>query len=105
MLLDHIRADYRPAPFPDEPGSFADFYYYRQRRHVPTLEEMKPAIAELARANPGKNIVAVSAEDPGSPAPPADPDFQLVPIYSSPPASYAHDDYEAYQVYLLARPR
>ena len=85
--------------------SFADFYYYRQRKHVPTVGDMKPVVLDLQRANPAKNILVVSATDYDQPWPPADAAFPLVCLYSSPAPSYAHDDYEAYQVYLLTPSR
>ena len=70
---------------------------------VPTLQDLKPEVIDLAQANPTKTIMVVSS-DLKTGKTPNDPDYQLIPIYASPIVHTREDNLsEFYQVYVLKR--
>lgn len=101
--LDHVRADYRPPPWPASPASFSDNFYYRARKHLPTVKELEPFVSAVAAAHPGKTIVVMSSDPHDETATGSDPAYPLKPIYRSPVDPSYHDDPEAYQIYVLDR--
>jgi putative flippase GtrA len=104
LFLKNIRQTYGPPPYGPPPQSFADFYLTRLRKHVPTIEELKPLVLKIARENPASTILVVSA-DPVQNNNFNDPDlsFELIPIYQSPLKAFAYNDDELFQVYTLKR--
>jgi len=103
LFFKNIRVTYGPPPYGPPPQSFADFFLTRMRTHIPTLEEMKPLVMNLAREHPDKTLMVVSV-NPGNPPPRNDdPSYQLVPVYLSPPPPVDDHKGEFYQVYLLKK--
>jgi hypothetical protein len=104
LFFKNIRADYGPAPFGAAPQSFSHVAYLSLRKYVPSLEEIKPLVLEIARKNPAKTILVVSMGPKGNADfPTNDPDYNLISIYQTPPSPQYKGYAESYQVYVLQR--
>jgi hypothetical protein len=105
MPLSHIHDDYRPGPWPEARGAFADMSYYRERKRVPLVRDIEPMVLEVAAANPDKTVVVVSSNpNDNSVTETPNPACPLHLIYRSPYDPASADDVEAFQVYVLERP-
>ncbi len=104
MQLKNIRTN-MAASLSAGPMSFADYFYTQMKKHhIPSLEEIKPMVLNLAAANPSKTIMVVSSDPANTGFDDHDSNYVLVPIYSSPVfPSASHFDQEYFQVFVLKR--
>jgi hypothetical protein len=102
LQLGNVREMYGPPPFPPGPMLFPDFFYRRMAGHVPSLEEMKPRVLELAQANPSRRIVIIACSRTESSYDNPDPNYQLESVYTS-STGPENSRVEVFQVFVLKR--
>jgi hypothetical protein len=103
FYLKNIVSIYSEPPYPSGPMPFPDYFYtHALGKNIPTLEEVKPLIVELAHSHPNDTLLLCAGiGDPGFTS--DDQGYRLRLVYRSTDGPAFRKDTELYQIYSFGK--